>query len=179
MKSIARFILVKILGWQLENNFPKGLKKYVVIAAPHTSWVDFPIAMLSRIASGTMIHFIGKSSLFIFPFGIIFKALGGIPVNRGQSNHLVDTIIAMFNSRDQFILALSPEGTRKKVEKWKTGFYYIARGANVPIVMATLDFGQKKIKISKPYHITSNKDYDFDIFHAFFEGVIGKKPELS
>ena len=179
MRSIARFILVNILGWELENNFPKGLKKYVVIAAPHTSWLDFPIAMLSRIASGTMIHFIGKSSLFIFPFGFIFKALGGIPVNREQRNNLVNSIIAVFNSKEEFILALSPEGTRKKVTKWKTGFYYIAKGANVPIVMATLDFGKKKIKISKPHYITSNKDHDFDLFHAFFVGVRGKKPELS
>ncbi|MDG1172252.1 MAG: 1-acyl-sn-glycerol-3-phosphate acyltransferase [Polaribacter sp.] len=178
MKSIARFILCKILGWKLENDFPKELKKYVVIAAPHTSWLDFPIAILSRVASGTMIHFIGKSSLFSFPFGVVFRALGGIPVNREKSSHLVDTVIAVFNSRDQFVLALSPEGTRKKVKKWKTGFYYIAKGANVPIVMATLDFGQKKIKISKPHYITSDIDKDFDTFHAFFEGVRGKKPEL-
>ena len=91
----------------------------------------------------------------------------------------MDTVIAVFNSRDQFVLALSPEGTRKKVKKWKTGFYYIAKGANVPIVMATLDFGQKKVKISKPHYITSDIDKDFDTFHAFFEGVRGKKPELS
>jgi 1-acyl-sn-glycerol-3-phosphate acyltransferase len=179
MKSIARFILVTILGWQLENDFPKELKKYIIIAAPHTSWIDFPIAILSRIASGIMIHFIGKRSLFTLPFGFIFRALGGIPVNREQSNNLVNSVIAIFNSKEEFRLALSPEGTRKKVAKWKTGFYYIAKGANVPIVMATLDFGQKKIKISKPHYVTPNKDYDFDLFHAFFEGVRGKKPELS
>lgn len=179
MRSIARFILFKVLGWRLENDFPKQLKKYVVIAAPHTSWIDFPIAILCRIASGTMINFIGKSSLFSSPFGFVFRALGGIPVKRGQSNKFVDAIIAVFNARDQFILALSPEGTRKKVQKWKTGFYFIAKGANVPIVMATLDFGEKKIKISEPYYITSDMKNDFDTFHAFFEGVVGKKPELS
>ena len=177
MKSIARFILCKILGWKLENDFPKELKKYVVIAAPHTSWLDFPIAILSRVASGTMIHFIGKSSLFSFPFGVVFRALGGIPVNRGKSSHLVDTVIAVFNSRDQFVLALSPEGTRKKVKKWKTGFYYIAKGANVPIVMATLDFGNKQIKISKAYTLTEDMDTDFKHFHAFFSDVKGKNPE--
>ena len=75
MKSIARFILCKILGWKLENDFPKELKKYVVIAAPHTSWLDFPIAILSRVASGTMIHFIGKSSLFSFPFSFLPSVL--------------------------------------------------------------------------------------------------------
>ena len=77
MKRIARFILFTVLGWKLENDFPKDVKKYVVIAAPHTSWVDFPIAILSRMASGTMIHFIGKNSLFKPPFGVFFRKLGG------------------------------------------------------------------------------------------------------
>ena len=178
MKTLARFILFTLLGWRLENDFPKTPLKYVVIAAPHTSWVDFPIAILSRMASGTMIHFIGKGSLFKAPFGFFFRALGGTPVDRTKSNNLVDAVVDVFNSKEKFILGLSPEGTRKKVKKWKTGFYYIAKGANVPIVMATLDFGNKKIKISEPYYTTSNKDKDFEVFYSFFENVKGKNPEL-
>ena len=178
MKTLARFILFTLLGWKLENDFPKTPLKYVVIAAPHTSWVDFPIAILSRMASGTMIHFIGKGSLFKPPFGFFFRALGGTPVDRTKSNNLVDAVVDVFNSKEKFILGLSPEGTRKKVDKWKTGFYYIAKGANVPIVMATLDFGNKKIKVSEPYYTTSNKDKDFEVFHAFYENVKGKNPEL-
>ena len=178
MKTFAKFILFKILGWKLENDFPKKTLKYVVIAAPHTSWVDFPIAILSRMASGTMIHFIGKDSLFKPPFGFFFRALGGKPVDRTKNNKLVDTVIDIFNANEKFILALSPEGTRQKVDKWKTGFYYIAKGANVPIVMATLDFGNKKIKISKPYYTTPDKDKDFEYFSTFFKNVKGKNPEL-
>lgn len=178
MKILARFILFTLFGWKLENDFPKTPIKYVVIAAPHTSWVDFPIAILCRMASGTMVHFIGKGSLFKRPFGFFFRALGGTPVDRTKSNNLVDAVIDVFNSKDEFRLGISPEGTRKKVEKWKTGFYYIAKGANVPIVMAALDFGNKKIKISEAYYTTSNKDKDFEVFHTFFKDVKGKNPEL-
>ncbi|OAD40886.1 1-acyl-sn-glycerol-3-phosphate acyltransferase [Polaribacter atrinae] len=178
MKTIARFILYTILGWKLENDFPQEPKKYVVIAAPHTSWLDFPIAILSRMTSGTMVHFIGKSSLFKGPFGFFFKALGGTPVDRSKSTNMVDAVIDVFNTKEEFRLGISPEGTRKKVDKWKTGFYYIAKGAKVPIVMATLDFKNKKIKISKPYYTTDNIEADFEVFYSFFKDVKGKNPEL-
>jgi 1-acyl-sn-glycerol-3-phosphate acyltransferase len=178
MKKIAKFILQTVLGWKLESNFPQGIKKYVVIAAPHTSWQDFPIAILARMTSGTMINFIGKNSLFNGPFGFFFRGLGGTPVDRSQSNNLVDAIIEIFNSKEEFRLGLSPEGTRKKVDTWKTGFYYIAKGANVPIVMATLDFENKKIKISEPYYTTDDKEKDFNFFFTFYKNVKGKNPEL-
>jgi 1-acyl-sn-glycerol-3-phosphate acyltransferase len=179
MKTLAKFILFTILGWRLENDFPKSPLKYVLIAAPHTSWLDFPIAILSRLASGTMIHFIGKDSLFKWPFGFFFRYLGGTPVDRNGSHNFVDAVIEVFNKKEVFRLGISPEGTRKKVDKWKTGFYYIAKGANVPVVMATLDFENKKLKISEPYYLTSNKDKDFEVFYSFFKGVKGKYPELS
>lgn len=179
MQTIAKFILFRVLRWKLVGDFPKNIKKYVVIAAPHTSWVDFPIAILSRMASGIMINYIGKDSLFKGPFGFFFRALGGTPVDRSKSTNLVEAIIQIFNRKEEFRLGLSPEGTRKKVTQWKTGFYYIAKGANVPIVMATLDFENKTIKISEPYYPTENKEKDFDFFKAFYLNVKGKNPELS
>jgi 1-acyl-sn-glycerol-3-phosphate acyltransferase len=175
---VSKFIFKNIMGWKLVNNFPKDIKKYVVIAAPHTSWQDFPIGILARNTSGVKINFIGKDSLFKGPFGFIFRSLGGTPVDRSKSNNLVDAIVNVFNSKEEFRLALSPEGTRKKVEKWKTGFYYIAKGANVPVVMATLDFGKKQVKISDPYYTTDDKEKDFEHFKSFYKGVLGKKPEL-
>lgn len=177
MKAFSSFILFRLLGWKIINDFPQDIKKYVVIAAPHTSWMDFPIAILSRMTLGTMVNFIGKGSLFKGPFGFLFRLLGGTPVDRSQNNNLVDSIVQLFNSKEEFRLGLSPEGTRKKVTKWKTGFYYIAKGANVPIVMATLDFGNKQIKISKAYTLTEDMDTDFKHFHAFFSDVKGKNPE--
>ena len=179
MKGISRFILFKLLGWKLVGDFPSHLKKYVVIAAPHTSWQDFPIAILARNASGEKINFIGKDSLFKGPFGFLFRSLGGTPVDRSKSNNLVDAIVQIFDSKEEFRLGLSPEGTRKKVDKWKTGFYYIAKGAKVPIVMATLDFENKQVKVSAPYKTTDDKEKDFEHFHSFFKGVKGKHPELS
>ena len=179
MKTFARFILFRILGWKMDTNFPTHLKKYVVIAAPHTSWVDFPIAILARMSSGIMINYIGKDSLFKGPFGFFFRALGGTPVDRTKNNKLVDAIVELFNSKDEFRLGLSPEATRKKVDTWKTGFYFIAKGAKVPVVMATLDFGNKQIKISEPYYTTENMEKDFEVFRGFYRDVKGKNPELS
>ena len=179
MQRISKFILSTLLGWKTPNSFPKHPKKYIVIAAPHTSWMDFPIAMLTRISLGTMVNFIGKRSLFKGPFGFLFRALGGTPVDRKKSSNLVEAVIEIFNNKEEFRLGLSPEGTRKKVDKWKTGFYYIAKGANVPIVMATLDFENKQVKISEPYYTTEDIDKDFEFFKAFYKGVKGKNPELS
>ena len=178
MKLLSQFILYRILGWKVINDFP-DLKKYVIIAAPHTSWVDFPIAILTKFAKGAKVNYIGKASLFKGPFGFFFRWLGGAPVDRSKSNNAVDAIVDIFNSRDHFILGLSPEGTRQKVTEFKTGFYYIAKGANVPIVMATLDFEHKEIRIAEPYYLTEDKDADFEHFYAYFRGIKGKKPELS
>ncbi|MDG1953660.1 MAG: 1-acyl-sn-glycerol-3-phosphate acyltransferase [Polaribacter sp.] len=172
---ISKFIFKTILGWKLVGDFPKDLKKYVVIAAPHTSWQDFPIGILARNTSGIKINFIGKDSLFKGPFGFFFRSLGGTPVDRSKSNNLVDAIVNVFNEKEVFRLALSPEGTRKKTTKWKTGFYYIAKGAKVPIVMATLDFKNKQVKFSEPYYTTDDKEKDFEYFKSFFSSDMAKK----
>ena len=179
MQKLSKFIFTQILGWKLIGDFPKHLKKYVVIAAPHTSWKDFPIAILARNYSGEKVNFIGKNSLFKGPFGFIFRALGGTPVDRSQNSNMVDAIVQIFDNKEEFRLGISPEGTRKKVAKWKTGFYYIAKGAKVPIVMATLDFENKQIKFSEPYDTTDDKEKDFKHFHNFFKGVKGKHSQLS
>lgn len=177
MKALTRLIFYKILGWKLIGSFPKELKKYIIIAAPHTHWLDFPLGIATKWAEGTPINFIGKASLFKPPFGFIFRWLGGTPIERSTSSNKVQAIVNVFNSRDQFILALSPEGTRKKVTQWKTGFYHIAKGANVPIVMATFNFENKEIKISEPLYLTDNMDEDYKIIYKYFEGVKGKVPE--
>ena len=117
--------------------------------------------------------------MFKPPFGFIFRALGGTPVDRSQNTNLVSAIVAEFNKRERFSLALSPEGTRKKVEQWKTGFYYIAQGAQVPIIMLSLDYPNRLLKISEPYHLTDDKDADFKFFHAYFDGVKGFHADMS
>ncbi|CAL2080905.1 1-acyl-sn-glycerol-3-phosphate acyltransferase [Tenacibaculum sp. 190524A02b] len=175
---ISKFIYTKILGWKLVGDFPRDIKKYIAIGAPHTSWKDFPIAILARNSFGIKINFIGKKSLFKPPFGFIFRWLGGAPVDRTTNSNKVQAIIDVFNKHDEFRLALSPEGTRQKVEKWKTGFYYIAKGANIPIIMFTLDFGRKQMAVSEPYYPTDDIEADFKVFYDFYKDVKGANPEL-
>jgi 1-acyl-sn-glycerol-3-phosphate acyltransferase len=176
MQSISRFILLNVLGWKLINGFPKDLKKYIVIAAPHTSNWDFPLGILVRYAEGVKINFIGKKSLFKPPFGFVFRALGGTPVDRTKNNNMVQNLIDVFNTEERFIFALSPEGTRKKVSAWKTGFYHVAKGAHIPIVLATLNFGEKEVLINEPYYLTDSMEKDFLYFHNFFKNIKGKNP---
>ncbi len=177
MQRISKFILFNLLGWKVPNDFPSDIGKYIIIAAPHTSNWDFPIAVLSKFAKGKDINFIGKHTLFKPPFGFIFRAMGGTPVNRSASKNMVQSIVDIFNEKDKFIFAISPEGTRKKVSKWKTGFYHVAIGAKVPVVMATLDFENKQILINEPYYVTGDQKVDFEYFHNYFKDVKGKNPE--
>ena len=167
------------MGWKIIGTFPPHLKKYVIIAAPHTHWVDFPIAMLIKYATGLPANYIGKKALFKPPFGFIFKALGGTPVNRVESQNMVDAVIKIFNSKEQFVFALSPEGTRKKVTEWKTGFYHIAEGAKVPIVRGVFDFEHKIFTIAEPFYSTGDKSADIEELRSIYKGIKGKVPEYS
>ena len=166
------------MGWKLVGNIPKDVKKAVLVCAPHTSNWDFPLALASFQVAGLNLKYFIKKSWFFFPMNLFFRATGGVPVNRSKNVGLVEAMALQLKNADEMILAVPAEGTRSWVPKWKTGFYYIAKGANVPIVMATLDFGNKKIKISKPYYTTSDKDKDFEYFSTFFKNVKGKNPEL-
>lgn len=182
MKRLYSFIYKNILGWKVvgdANMFKDSIKRAVIIAAPHTSWQDFYIAILFRGVVGVKANFIAKKELFKWPFGYYFKALGGAPLDRRPGQNKVETIAKLFENREEFRLALSPEGTRKKVEQWKTGFYYIAKKANVPIIMFTLDFQNKQNKISNPFYPTDDIEADFQYMKSFFEGVKGKIPALS
>ncbi|WP_342774046.1 1-acyl-sn-glycerol-3-phosphate acyltransferase [Muriicola soli] len=178
MKKLSSFIFHRLWGWELIGSFPE-ITKCVVIVAPHTSWVDFIIGVLVRSIVGKEVHFIGKHSLFKPPFGWIFRSLGGTPIDRSKNSDTVASTVEIFKQKEVFRLALSPEGTRKKVEKWKTGFYYIARQAGVPVVMVALDFGKKQVKISQPVFPTINKEADFELYKEFFKGVVGKIPAYT
>ena len=174
MQKIAQFIYFKILGWKLLGTFPGHIDKFIIIVVPHTSWIDFFLALLIRQVWNEKINFIGKKSLFEAPLGWFFRWTGGTPIDRSKSNDTVTATTKIFKQRNKFRLALSPEGTRKKVGQWKTGFYYIAKTAEVPIVMVAFDYGKKQIKVSQPIYTTGDKDSDFALYQAFFNGVVGK-----
>ncbi len=165
------------MGWKIEGSYPNDLKKFIIIGAPHTSNYDFVVALLMKLITGVQANYIAKHTLFKPPFGFIFKALGGIPLDRSKSKNTVDAMIALFNSRDELIIALSPEGTRKHTKKWKTGFYHIAKGANVPIVLNAFDFGKKIYRISKPYQLSGDIKKDFGFFQNYYKDIQGKIPE--
>lgn len=170
----------QLLGWKVNGSFPPELKKYVVAVAPHTSSWDFPVGLAAR--SILRMHntkFLGKSQLFRPPFGWIFRALGGYPVDRSSSHDMVDQVVKIFNDHDQFILGLAPEGTRKKVEKFKTGFYYIAKKANVPVIPVGFDFEKKEVIIGQPFFPTNNIEADLESLYSFYRKVKGKNPELG
>ena len=133
--------VLNLFGWKTDVDFPyHQLKKFVIIVGPHTSNWDFIVLLTYRsIARIEGTHFLAKKELFDSPFGFVFRWLGGTPVDRKSSNNVVDQVAEIFKAHEEFAIALSPEGTRKKVDKLKTGFYFIAKAAQVPIIMVGID----------------------------------------
>ncbi len=165
--------MLRVLDFRVEGDLP-NLPKFVIIAAPHTSNWDFPVGMAAKLALGLGAVWIGKHTIFRGPFGTILRVLGGIPVDRSASSDVVAQIVAEFARRAQMVVALAPEGTRKKVERWKTGFYRIARGANVPIVPVALDFGSRVVRIMPAFTTTGDADADIAALRSLFGAVRGK-----
>lgn len=180
MRWLAKWIYFKLLGWKVVGNTTMSkdkVKKAVLIAAPHTSNYDFFISLLLRQVVGIKSNFVGKKELFTWPFGYYFRSIGGAALDRSPGQNKVQAIAELFEKKDEFRLAISPEGTRKKVEQWKTGFYYIAKAANVPIIMFTLDFENKQNNISEPFYLTEDTEADLRHIKGFFEGIKGKISE--
>jgi len=175
---LAKFIFFKVMRWKLKGTFP-DLEKCVVIVIPHTHWLDFPLGVIVRKVINKEINYIGKKGLFKAPYGWFFRWLGGTPVDRSQNTNMVDAVAQVFEEKAIFRFALAPEGTRKKVKALKTGFYYIAKKANVPIVMVAFDFGKKEVKFSEPLWPTDDINQDFKKVRQFFKGVKGRIPEYS
>lgn len=175
---LAKFIYFKLLGWKLVGEFP-DIDKCVIIVIPHTHWLDFPLGVLVRKVVNKQMHFIGKKSLFKPPFGWFFRWMGGTPVDRSKNQKMVDAVAELFNEKEVFRFALAPEGTRKKVSELKTGFYYIAKKAQVPILMTAFDFGRKQVKFSEPFFPTHSLETDMQAIKQFYQGVKGKVPEYS
>lgn len=176
---LAKLIFRYLLRWKIVGQFSNDVKKTVVVVAPHTSWHDFYIGALARKILKVPIHFIAKKELFDSAFGWYFRWMGGSPINRSSSQNKVDQIVEIFNSKKEFRLAITPEGTRKKVKTWKTGFYYVAKKANVPITSVAFDYATKTVSISKPYYITGNYDKDLRHIRSFFSDAVGKVPEYT
>ncbi len=177
--GFTKFIFHTVLGWKINGSFLPEVKKAVIIVVPHTSWHDFYVGSFTRRISKTKIHWVGKKELFNGPMGWYFRWMGGSPLDRTSGQNKVQAIAQLFKEKEEFRLTLAPEGTRKKVETWKTGYYYIALEANVPIIPVAFDYKTKTVTIHKPFHPTGDIEKDTITLRAFYKGVVGKKPEYT
>ena len=171
IKILSKFILSKIIGWKVIGSLPVN-KKYIIAVVPHSSYFDLIVAVLIRTYSGVKIKFIGKKELFNPVTAFFFRFLGGIPVNRNKNTNLVDAVVNLFHTNKIQILAIAPEGTRKKVNKWKTGFYYIALKAELPILMVSFDYDRKEVKINNKFNPTGNIESDFNVLENMVSDVV-------
>jgi 1-acyl-sn-glycerol-3-phosphate acyltransferase len=174
LRKISRYIL-KMWGWKMAGVIPAE-KKYVVVAAPHTSNWDFVIGQLYFMSAGIKASVMIKKELFYFPLGILLRALGGIPVDRQGKSDIVEQMIRQFELSDSFILTLTPEGTRKKVSEWKTGFHRIAAGANVPVLPGFFDYERKVVGVGDLFYPSEDADADMLKIKKFYKNIAPKHP---
>jgi 1-acyl-sn-glycerol-3-phosphate acyltransferase len=167
-------LILKLINWKIEGNIPEGLSKFVIVVAPHTSNWDFLLGVVVRGAKGFHSNYLGKASLFNPPFGLLFKLLGGIAVDRNKSTNLVDQVVQEAGKRKKFGLAIAPEGTRKKVAQWKTGFYYIAVKADIPIIPAQMDWKNRVVRFLEPFYPTGDIGAELPYIQSKFENIEGK-----
>ena len=178
MKQLLyKFVFLRLMKWKINGNFNEKIKKCVIIVIPHTANIDFLIALLVRGIMNVEINFVGKKELFAFPFGYYFRSVGGAPLDRSGGKNNVDATAEVFSKHEIFRLALSPEGTRKKVTELRTGFYYIALKAKVPIIPIAFDYGKKEVRIGNPVLVTGNYVEDMKLILPHFKDAKGKIPE--
>ena len=166
-------IIMRLTGWRIDGKLP-NLPKYVLIGAPHSSNWDWVLFLGVIFSLRTNARYMAKAELFVFPIGWFFRYTGGYPVDRKKSTGLVGQMVEAVKAEDKFILTIAPEGTRHYVSDWKRGFYHIAKGAQVPIVMAQVDGKHKTVHILKePFHPTDDIEADMKAIKGNFEGVVG------
>lgn len=176
-KVIAKWIFEHLMGWKIKGEIQNEIKKCVIIVMPHTSWHDFYIAIICRAAIGLDIKWLGKEELFRFPFTFFFRALGGVPLDRRGGQNKVEAIVNLFNNNESLWLGISPEGTRKKVTQLRTGFYYIALKAQVPIVPVSLNFEKREVVFGNGFYPGGDLEADLKDLNRYFIDAKGKIPE--
>jgi 1-acyl-sn-glycerol-3-phosphate acyltransferase len=166
----------KFRGWKIKGQIPAEISKCVIIAAPHTSNWDFVFSLGALHILGYKVNYMVKQELFVFPFSLLLKKSGGISVDRKKNNNVVDEMVAKMVQADKMFLMLSAEGTRKRVDKWKSGFYYVAQKANVPICTGFLDYAKKEAGFGPVIHVTGNMNEDLNKIKAFYSTITPQVP---
>lgn len=176
-KFLAQFVL-KLYGWKFIDNKPKDLKKYVLIAAPHTSNFDFTLAIASLWAGEIKGNYLIKKEHFWWPMSVFMNNTGGIPVDRENLKHnFAKTLVNMMKDTDEIALLFTPEGTRGRVNKWKTGFHRVAKACEYPIVPAYADYGKKEIGFGEPFFASEDLEADLRMLEKFYAGKTARYPE--
>lgn len=175
LKSFSCWILT-LLGWRLDQRLP-DTNKYLVIGAFHTSNWDLPLGLLGLWAMGLRPRWVGKHTLFWWPLGSLLRAVGGIPVDRRVHTGFIDRIAAAYENSERFVIVIAPEGTRSRTRYWKTGFYYIALAAKVPIAMAYIDYPNKQLGIGGVLIPSGDIDADMVVIRDFYSDKTGLRPE--
>jgi 1-acyl-sn-glycerol-3-phosphate acyltransferase len=176
LNHLAR-LLFRLTGWKKEGAVP-NVPRFVVIAAPHTSYWDAVAMVTAGCAFDVKFSWMVKDAVFFFPLGILVRWFGGIPIDRTRRSNVVGQAIDALRNSKTLFLAVSPEGTRRRSDHWKTGFYHIARGAGVPIVFGYVDYARKVAGLGPVFEPTGDIEADFEEFAAFYEKVTPKFPEL-
>ncbi len=171
--------LFKLFGWKVDGLKPT-LKKYVIIVAPHTSNWDFFVGWTARSVIGFHSSFLAKKELFEIPFvGWFLKLIGGVPVDRRKKSNLVDEVVSLYKRRKEFIMTITPEGTRSYSSEWKTGFYRIAHQAGVPIVKIAFDYPTKTVHIDTPFYPSGDLNKEVEEIKSYYKQFTGKHPDYG
>ncbi|MEY4950757.1 MAG: hypothetical protein RL698_2968 [Pseudomonadota bacterium] len=177
-RTLGRLYL-RLAGWHIEGALPPDVRKAVVVAAPHTTNWDMPHMIAVAWALDVRPSWLGKKSLFRFPFGWMMRKLGGIPVDRSRRANVVDQAIERFAAADRLLLVIPPSGTRSRAPHWKSGFYHIARGAGVPILCSFLDYPSRTAGLGPCIRPTGVIRADMGRLREFYSGITGRYPELT
>lgn len=167
--------ILHLLGWKLEGDFPKG--SFVVVGAPHTSNWDFLYGRIALYAYNVRARYLIKQEWFRWPVSLFFSLTGGIPVNRDKTARITNRLSDQLQAIDDLKLVFPAEGTRSRVERWKTGFYWVAIETDLPIIMGFLDYKRKVAGVSKPFYPTGDKEKDFAMIQDFYKDITACVPE--
>ncbi len=177
IKKKLALLVLRILGWKITGDIPENTPKCVVMMAPHTSNIDFLYGWLGYCSLGYSSYFLIKKEAFNRFTGPILRAMGGIPVDRRHSSNIVHQLTEEFRKRNEIILTITPEGTRRLNRNWKRGFYFLAHSAGVPVVLGFLDYGRKEGGFGPAFYPSGDYDADLSIITEFYKNKRARFPE--
>ena len=170
-------LILNLFGWHTSGTLPPGIDNAVMIVAPHTSAWDFVIGRLTFYGTGPKLRVLIKKEAFFFPLGFLLKLLGGVPVDRGKKNYMVENVASLFKEYKSLVVVITPEGTRRVVRHWKKGFYMIAMEAKVPIALAFIDYRNKTGGVGSLLYPSGDFDKDMEIIYDFYRDKTPRHPE--